>query len=101
LPNPVAAIGDHRTQPTAEALLANPFFHLFDAAEFDACSALRFVSGDACAEVFIGEQFEVGMKLLVQVGIDAPNGEQVSQEPSGLHKEQHTEHLATLFPELA
>ena len=38
----IAAIREDGMEPIAEALFADLFFELLDAAEFDACGALRF-----------------------------------------------------------
>jgi hypothetical protein len=59
-------------EPTANPFLANLFFHLFDTAELDPRGALRFVWWHARTNVFIYQQFEVGMNLLVEVSFHAP-----------------------------
>ena len=87
------AIGEHRTKPVTQALFADLFFNLFDAAEFDAGGALRFVLRHACAQIFFFQHFDVRMDLAVQVGIDAAGGEEVVQEASDFHKQWHLCHL--------
>jgi hypothetical protein len=69
LPKTIATIGDHGLQPVANPFFVDLVFHLSDPSEFDPRSPLGFVQGHASAEVFVGEHFDVGMNLLVEVFI--------------------------------
>ena len=68
----VAAIGDHGGKPIASPLLANLLFHLFDAAKLDPRGALRFLRRHAGTNIFLGQHFEMGMNLLVEVCLHTP-----------------------------
>src|SRR5207245_523822 len=63
----IAAIGEHGVEPVAKPFFANLFFHLFDPSKFDSRGPLCFLRRHACANVFIGQHFQVGMNLLVEV----------------------------------
>jgi hypothetical protein len=89
----VAAIGEDAVQPVADAVRAHLFFELFDAAEFDAGGALRFVLRHSGAEVFFLQHCEVGTDLEVQIGLHAARREEVLQEASDFRKERHLRHL--------
>jgi len=63
----IAAIGEHGAEPVAKPFFANLFFHLFDPSKFDPHGPLCFLRRHACANVFIGQHFQVGINLLVEV----------------------------------
>jgi hypothetical protein len=46
-------------------------FDLLDSAKLDARGALRFVGWHAGANIFVGQHFEVGANLLVEVYVRA------------------------------
>src|SRR5271170_2205074 len=79
----------HGMQPVADALFADLFFHLFEAAEFDARGALRFLWRHASADVLVDQQGEVGLDLLVEVSGCAMKTEKIAQEISGFHVKRH------------
>ena len=97
----IAAIGEHRAEPIAYPFLTNLFFHLFDAAEFDLCSALRFVRRHAGTNVFRYQHFEVGMNFMIEVCFHTARPEKISQEASSFLSERHIETLSMMFPRLA
>jgi len=94
----IAAIGEHRAEPIAYPFLANLFFHLFDAAEFDLRGALRFMQLHAGTNVFRYQHFEVGMNFMIEVCFDTAGQEKISPEASSFLKEWHNQWLSTTFP---
>jgi hypothetical protein len=54
-------------EPVTQALLSDLFLELFDAAQFDACGAMRFARGHACAKVFVREHRKVRVNFLIEV----------------------------------
>ena len=75
----------------ADAFFADLFFYLFDTAEFDACDTLGFARWHTRANVFLGQHFEVGMNLLVEIYLHTKRGKKISQETSNFHKKLHAE----------
>src|SRR5262249_28932149 len=63
----VTAIGKDRVQPVADPLIANLFFHLFDAAKFEPGGALCFFRWHAGTNVFVRQHLQVAMNLLSEV----------------------------------
>src|SRR4029077_3549853 len=93
----IEAIGEHRVKPVAKAFFANLFFHLFDATQFDSGRALGFARRHACANVFLGQQFEMGTNLLVEVNLHSATRKEISQEATSFYKERHADNLPTML----
>ena len=89
-------VGEDGVEPIAEAFLADLFFELFDAAEFDAGAALGFGLLHSSTEVFLCEHFEVGENFFVQLRVHTIRQEEIAQEASDPHKERHGN--STLLP---
>jgi hypothetical protein len=89
LPKAITSIREYGMERAAETLFADLFFYLLEAAEFDASGALRFVGGHAVAEIFVSEEGEVGLDFVVEVGVDATEGEKVAEERTKFREEGH------------
>jgi hypothetical protein len=101
LPKSEAAIGNYGTEPIADPFFADLFLHLLDALEFDSCGTLRFFRWYACANVFISQHFQVGLKFPAEICIQTISYEEISQETSDSHKERHAGLLSTKLSKLA
>ncbi len=78
-------------KPIANPRFANLFFHLFDATKFNTRGTSCFLGEHARTNVFLYQQFEVGMNLQVEVRLYTSGQEEVSQKTSRFHKERHAE----------
>src|SRR6266849_8983924 len=63
----------------AGARIAYLLLDLLDAAKLDARRAAGFARRHAGANIFLGQQFEVGANLLVEVSVDATREKEISQ----------------------
>ncbi len=73
----------------ANPFFANLLFDLFDAAELDARGALRFFGRHAGANVFVGQQCQMGANFFVEVYIHTTTGKKVAQYAASFCRERH------------
>jgi hypothetical protein len=82
---------------TAKPFLAYLLLDLFRAAEFDSPRSLGFPRSHARSNVFVNQHLEVRADLLVQVYLHSLGEKEISQETTGLCKQQHDHHLNYAF----
>src|SRR4029077_19250804 len=97
----IAAIGNRRTQPIANSLIANVFFHLCDAAQFQLRGAPRFFRRHTGPNVFVRQHLEMALNLLAEICFNAVREEEVSCEASKSDKQRHEDPLSRTLAKLA
>src|SRR5579872_3277085 len=73
----------------AGADVADVFFDLFEAAEFDFCLAKRFSWILAGGDFFFGEEIEIGAEFFVSVEVEAVAAEEIADETFCASEERH------------
>jgi hypothetical protein len=76
-------------EPVAEALIADLFFDLLDAAEFDAGGTFALFAWQFSADIFFDQQIEMGADFLVEIVVNMARRNQIAKEAASFGEELH------------